>query len=111
MRQRRLERKALDAFLQDLRYAARSVVRARGFVTAAVSALALGVGATTALFSVVWAVLLTPLPYASPDRLVIILHGDEVNNPVSPADYLDFRRAARSFSTIAAAQAWSANLS
>jgi predicted permease len=101
----------VDVLMQDLRYAGRSLIRARGFVIAAVLALALGVGATTALFSVVWAVLLKPLPYASPDRLVTILHGSDVNNPVSPADYFDLRRAARSFANVAAAQAWSANLS
>jgi putative ABC transport system permease protein len=102
---------SVDALFQDLRYAARSVVRARGFAVGATLALALGIGATTALFSVVWAVLLKPLPYHAPDRLVVILHGDDVNNPVSPADYLDLRRTARSFSGMAAAQAWSANLS
>jgi putative ABC transport system permease protein len=101
----------MDALLQDLRYAARSVVRARGFAAGATLVLALGLGATTALFSVVWAVLLKPLPYHAPDRLVAILHGDDASDPVSPADYLDLRRAARSFSGMAAAQAWSANLS
>jgi putative ABC transport system permease protein len=101
----------VDALLQDLRYAARSIVRARGFAVGATLALALGIGATTALFSVVWAVLLKPLPYHAPDRLVAILQGDDVSDPVSPADYLDLRRAARSFSGIAAAQAWSANVS
>ena len=80
------------------------------FTVAAAVALALGIGATSALFSVVWAVLLKPLPYHDPDRLVAILHGDEVNSPVSPADDLDLRRAARSFASMAAAQAWSANL-
>ncbi len=101
----------MDALLQDLRYAVRSLSRARGFTIAAAVALALGIGATTALFSVVWAVLLKPLPYHQPDRLVAILHGDDVNSPVSPADYLDLRREARSFASMAAAQAWSANLS
>ena len=100
----------MDAMLQDFRYAVRSLSRARGFTVAAAVALALGIGATSALFSVVWAVLLKPLPYHDPDRLVAILHGDEVNSPVSPADYLDLRRAARSFASMAAAQAWSANL-
>ena len=101
----------MDALLQDLRYATRSLGRARSFTIAATLAFALGVGLTTALFSVVWAVLLKPLPYHDPDRLVVVLHGDEGNNPVSPADYLDLRRAARSFIAIAAAEAWSANLS
>ena len=84
--------RSVDALLHDVRYALRSLGRARGFTTATVLALTLGVGATTALFAVLWAVLLRPLPYRSPDRLVTILHGDAVSAPVSPADYLDFRR-------------------
>jgi hypothetical protein len=58
----------VDALLHDVRYALRSLGRARGFTTATVLALTLGVGATTALFAVLWAVLLRPLPYRSPDR-------------------------------------------
>ena len=83
----------MDALLHDVRYALRSLGRARGFTTATVLALTLGVGATTALFAVLWAVLLRPLPYRSPDRLVTILHGDAASAPVSPADYLDFQSA------------------
>jgi putative ABC transport system permease protein len=100
----------VDALLHDVRYALRSLGRARGFTAATTVALTLGVGATTALFAVLWAVLLRPLPYRSPDRLVTILHGDTVSGPVSPADYLDFRQRARSFSGMAAAQAWGVNL-
>ncbi len=100
----------VDALLHDVRYALRSLGRARGFTTATVLALTLGVGATTALFAVLWAVLLRPLPYRSPDRLVTILHGDAVSAPVSPADYLDFRQHAHSFAGMAAAQSWGANL-
>jgi hypothetical protein len=101
---------SVDALLHDVRYALRSLGRARGFTTATVLALTLGVGATTALFAVLWAVLLRPLPYRSPDRLVTILHGDAVSAPVSPADYLDFRQHAHSFAGMAAAQSWGANL-
>ena len=53
---------SVDALLHDVRYALRSLGRARGFTTATVLALTLGVGATTALFAVLWAVLLRPLP-------------------------------------------------
>src|SRR5262245_4383335 len=70
--------------------------------------LALGIAATTAVFSVVNAVLLRPLPYAAPDRIVALLHGDR--NPVSAANYLDWRRAAASFERMGAAEMWSPNL-
>ena len=62
----------MDSFFQDLRYAARTLGRARGMAVVAVLTLALGIGATTTVFSVVYAALLRPLPFAEPDRLVIL---------------------------------------
>jgi putative ABC transport system permease protein len=94
--------------LQEFRFALRSLRHAPGFALAAVLTFAIGIGATTAIFTVLHAVLLRPLPYADPDRLVVLLHDGQF--PVSPADYLDYRRELGSYDGISAAQAWSATL-
>ena len=65
----------MDNFLRDLYHGARALLRRPGFAAAAVVTLAFGIGATTAVFSVVETVLLRPLPYAEPDRLVSLSHG------------------------------------
>jgi hypothetical protein len=98
----------LDHFTQDLRYGVRSLLRTPGFAAVAVLTLALGIGANTAIFSVVNAVLLRPLAYKNPDALVTILH--DSSNPVAPANYLDWRDQSHSFATMAAAEAWGPNL-
>jgi predicted permease len=92
----------LDDLLRDLRCGVRSLRRTPVFTGAALLALALGVGATAAVFSVVNAVLLRPLPYADPDRLVVLLHGGR--DPVSPANYLDWRSQSSAFAGMAAAE-------
>ena len=97
----------MTTLLQDLRYGLRSLAKAPAFATAAIAALALGIGATTAIFSVVNAVVLEPLPYAHPDRLVSLW---EVNHekhldhePLSPVNFMDYRRLNQVF---ADAVAW-----
>jgi predicted permease len=98
----------LDDLIKDLRIALRGIARAPGFTLLAILAMALGIAANSATLSVVDAVLLRPLPYAEPDRLVVLLH--EGRSPVSAANFFDWRAQARSFSAMAAAQAWSPNL-
>ena len=99
---------------RDLRFALRRLARAPGFAAAAVLCLALGIGANTAIFSVINAVLLRPLPHAEPERLVGIWESSRIResdrNSVSPANYLDWQSATRSFSGMAAVYDGSANL-
>ncbi len=100
----------MDTLLRDLRYSLRLLVKEPGFTSLAVLTLALGIGATTAVFTVVDSVLLRPLPYKDSDRLVVALHGPEASAPVSPADYFDYKKNSRAFSGLAAAQAWGVTL-
>jgi putative ABC transport system permease protein len=98
----------VESLVQDLRYGARMMLRAPGFAIVAVIALALGIGANAAVFSVVNAVLLRPLAYKDSDRLVTILHREK--NPVAVANYIDWRDQSRSFEAMAAADYWTPNL-
>ncbi len=86
----------------------RVLLKSPGFALATILVLALGTGANTAIFSVVYSVLLKPLPYRDPGRLVVALH--EGKYPVAPADFLDYQAQVHAFSHLAAAQAWSASL-
>src|SRR5258708_9687799 len=88
---------------RDLLYGLRLLWKNPGFTSVAVLALALGIGANTAIFSVVYATLLAPLPYRQPDRIVIVwskIKGDR--NGVSAGDYLDWKRGSTSFESMAA---------
>jgi hypothetical protein len=100
---------------QDLLFAARLLRRQPAFTFVAVLMLALGTGATTAIFGVVDAVLWRPLPFAGSDRIVSI--GEQrpregrVHGPVAPADFYDWRRDSQSFTAIAAIDPGALNLS
>src|SRR3954447_1826387 len=98
---------------QDIRYAIRLLVRAPGFASVAVLTLALGIGANAAIFSVVRSVLLAPLPFADPDRLVALWHGYPPTLPraaVSAPGYEDLRGAADLFAGLSAFRAANQNL-
>ena len=89
--------------LQDVRFALRLLVKRPGFAAVAILTLALGVGASTSIFSVVEAVLLRPLPFVEPDRLVhlTIRGGDGETYPLPDADFIAWREQNEAFSSLA----------
>ena len=105
---------AMGNLLQDIRYALRTLRQNRGFTVIAVLTLALGIGASTVIFSVVNAVLLTPLPYSEPQELVSLwehhLPSDNSRNSVSPGNFQEWRNRATSFQHIAAFADFNYNL-
>jgi putative ABC transport system permease protein len=103
----------MRTFWQDMRFSYRMLWKNPGVTIVAVLALALGIGANSAIFSVVNAVLLKPLPYKDPQQLVIINHNYPKLNlkaTVSAPGYIYYRDHAQSFSDVAAIAGWSANL-
>jgi putative ABC transport system permease protein len=98
----------LETLAQDLRYAARMLRRTPGFTTAALVTLTLGIGANTAIFAIVDAVLLSPLPYADPDRLVVAgdRNADGSLSGVGLATMTDWRDRSGSFEQLAMMRLW-----
>jgi putative ABC transport system permease protein len=104
---------AMTGLFQDLRYAARQLRKSAGFTAVAVTTLALGIGATTAVFSVVDQVLLHPLPFPEPDRIVKVSQTFKglSTDDASPANFLDWVSQNHVFEEMAAARQWQASLS
>ncbi len=95
-----------DALIQDLRFGSRLLGRNLAFTTAAVLTLALGIGATTAVFTLLDRVVLRPLPYPDPDRLLTIWETNDANGlsheRLSPVNFMDYRGLSRAFDDAAA---------
>jgi putative ABC transport system permease protein len=102
--------------VRDIRYSIRRLLKSPGFTAVVVLTLGLGIGANTAIFSVINTVLLQPLDYREPDRLVTINHfyrSAALNNleaPVSAVGFRDYRDKTKSFEAVAVETGWSANL-
>ena len=119
VRRRRKREDRAEIFMDltnDIVFAMRSLRRAPAFATAAIATLALGVGATLAVFTVVNGVLLRPLPYDDPERIHLIWITNTVDGvtselPLTSGFYLDIEREAKGFESMAAFRAWSYSLS
>ena len=106
----------LEVCLRDLRYGVRTLSRSSGFAMIAILVMALGIGATTSLFTVVRAVLLKPLPFRDPDKLVMVYEqfrastGADRTNVVSAGDFRDWRAQTHGFEDMAAWREYGGNL-
>ena len=103
----------LSGFARDIRFGIRTLGRSPGFTTIAVVTLAIGVGASTAIFSTVNGVLLRPLPFTDPDRVVMLWQrerGTAERADVAPGTFLDVRTRATSFDALAAVEPWGLDL-
>jgi len=102
----------MEGLVQDLRYAARRLARTPGFTVVALVTLALGIGANTAIFSVVHGVLLRPLPFQDPDRLYFLWarHTSTDRYPLQLPEFCDYRDQNRTLESIAAFGNWNPNV-
>src|SRR5271165_5793581 len=105
----------LESLLQDLRFGLRMLRKSPGFTAVAVLTLALGIGANSAIFSVVDAILLRPLPYPQPEQLVRIWESsgkyDSSRNVMNALNFMDWRDHSQSFESMAAISGLMTNLS
>lgn len=103
----------METLLQDLRFGVRTLTKSPGFAVVALLTLALGIGANSAIFSVINAILLRPLAYKNPDQLVLINHNYQKINlkaSVSAFGFAHYRDNAKSFESLTAITGWAANL-
>ena len=102
----------IDNFLKDIRYASRTLRHSPGFSAAVILTLALGIGANSAIFSLIDSIVLRPLPYPDATRLVALTEADRKgdDSSLSWLDFVDWRSQSRSFAAIAAIQGRTANL-
>ena len=104
--QQREQRSAqwLETFMRDVRYALASLARDRAFTVIAVSILALGIGANAAMFSLIDAVLLKPMPFPDPERVVRVWEAPTptTTNPVSPSDFIAWKQQGAAFAAFSA---------
>ncbi len=100
----------MDQLIKDLRYGIRSLLRQPGFTAIVVLTLALGIGANTAIFSVVYSVLIKPLPFNQPDRIVLLWGDDRAEgdsrSQVSHTDIVDFKGQQTLFDSISTYNSW-----
>src|SRR5438270_13474576 len=105
----------LETLWRDLRYGARTLLRTPGFSLTAILVMALGIGATTSLFTIVRSVLLRPLPFRDPDKLVMLYERFRQEpgsyNVVSPADFRDWRAQTHGFEDMGAWHWWAGHIS
>jgi predicted permease len=105
----------LEKFARDVRYGTRTLLRSPGFALIAILVMALGIGATTSLFTIVRAVLLKPLPFRDPNNLVMVYEHFRASigndfNVVAPGDYRDWREKTHAFQDMAAWRTYGFNL-
>src|SRR5262245_9189327 len=91
----------MDELLKDIRFGVRTLLKSKGFALVTILTLGLGIGANTAIFSLISGVLLKPLPYANADRLVLLQQAapgaGRANAGVSVQEYYDYREQAKEF--------------